>query len=74
MSTTDIDALVVNLRGLSTSSVLTALSQTFIDAADTLERQQAVVRVLRSMDRRGLLVKELRDALATLDAVPEGEG
>ena len=40
---------------------------------DTLERQQAVVRVLRSMDRRGLLGKELLDALAVLDAPPEGE-
>ena len=41
---------------------------------DALERQQAVVRVLRSMDRRGLLGKELRDALAAVDAPPEGEG
>ena len=39
-----------------------------------LERQQAVVRVLRSMDRRGLLGKELRDALAAVDAPPEGDG
>ena len=40
---------------------------------DTLERQQAVVRVLRSMDRRGLLGKELRDALAAVDAALEGD-
>ena len=39
-----------------------------------LRSQQAVVRVLRSMDRRGLLGKELRDALAALNAPPEGEG
>ena len=43
-------------------------------AASTIKRQQAVVRVLRSMDRRGLLGKELRDALGVLDAPPEGDG
>ena len=39
-----------------------------------MDNMEAVVRVVRSMDRRGLLGKELRDALAALDAAPEGDG
>ena len=39
-----------------------------------MDNMEAVVRVVRSMDRRGLLGKELRDALAALDGTPEGEG
>ena len=50
------------------------LEQTVNHISTQLERQQTVVRVLRSMDRRGLLGKELRDALAAVDAAPEGEG
>ena len=50
------------------------LEQTGNHISAQLERHQAVVRVLRSMDRRGLLGKELRDALAAVDATPEGEG
>ena len=64
----DIDALIAGLRGRHTSF------RCMVDAANALERLQAVVRVLRSMDRRGLLEKELRDAIAALDAPPEGDG
>lgn len=70
MSTTDIEALVAEGKKAALSAAhddCLLLS----DLADALERQQAVVRVLRSMDRRGLLGKELRDALSVLDAPPE---
>ena len=73
MSTTDIKALVAEGKKAALSAAhddCLLLS----DLVDALERQQAVVRVLRSMDRRGLLGKELRDALAAVDAAPEGDG
>ena len=71
MSTTDIEALVAELQQGAKYSGVTG--RIMLRAADTIERQQAVVRVLRSMDRRGLLVKELRDALAALDVPPEDQ-
>ena len=58
-------------------------SQTFIDAADALERQQAVVKAARLVlpywsgeptPRYPAEEKVLRKALAALDAPPEGEG
>ena len=71
MNTIDIEALISVGRSKFEGVPRNKLAW---EMAGALERHQAVVRVLRSMDRRGLLGKELRDALAAVDAVPEGNG
>ena len=71
MNTIDIEALISVGRSKFAGVPRNTLAW---EMADALERQQAVVCVLRSMDRRGLLGKELRDALAAVDAPPEGDG
>jgi len=48
MTTTDVDALVSELRALSTSTTLAALHPTFTDAADELEAQHKAIEHLLS--------------------------
>ena len=66
----DIDALIAVGRSKFAGVPRNTLAW---EMADALERHQAVVRVLRSMDRRGLLGKELRDALDAVDDTLEGD-
>ena len=70
MTTTDIKELVEELRAVAKAPSLTALRPLFSDAADALERQQAVVQAARGYPRGewGWL-KRMGKALDDLDAL-----
>ena len=75
-TTTDIEALVKELRALSTSTVLPALSPIFTGAADALQSTQAVVEAAREACDIDTMfpLKKLHKALAALDAPDERDG
>ena len=67
--------LIADLRALASSNQLAALHPMFSDAAEALERQQAVVKAARGYGRgEHGWPGRLEMALNALDAPPEGEG